>query len=249
MVTSKRVDGDKSPSGRPFIGRKGIGKLALLSSAEKITIFTKTSKTAYVSGLIDNRKLDKAITHDLKPEEYSLGVANKESLLGHMKNHPRGTIVHFENIKDGIRSTLENLEKIVALYFRFSLIDNDFNIYINDKLVDHSCLTELISNTQFMWTINKSGDPYVKNILKGFTDKDNEHRNIKTKSPTNDNTNIGGFVASTKKPSNLTIFGTGEKISVDLFVNGRLRERNILRHIPSARVTESYLYGQIHFNN
>jgi hypothetical protein len=37
-------------------------------------------------------------------------------------------------------------------------------------------------------------------------------------------------------------------VGVDLFVNGRLRERDILKHIPTARLVESYLYGQIHFN-
>ena len=36
---------------------------------------------------------------------------------------------------------------------------------------------------------------------------------------------------------------------MDLFVNGRLRERDILKHIQSARVPESYLYGQIHYND
>ena len=39
---SKRRDGTKlSPAGRPFIGRKGIGKLALLSCADKITVISK----------------------------------------------------------------------------------------------------------------------------------------------------------------------------------------------------------------
>ena len=41
---------------------------------------------------------------------------------------------------------------------------------------------------------------------------------------------------------------TEEKLGIDLFVNGRLRERDILKHIPTARVAESYLYGQIHFD-
>ena len=41
---------------------------------------------------------------------------------------------------------------------------------------------------------------------------------------------------------------TEERIGVDLFVNGRLRERDILAHIPTARIVENYLYGQIHFN-
>ncbi len=39
-----------------------------------------------------------------------------------------------------------------------------------------------------------------------------------------------------------------ERVGIDLFVNGRLREANILRHMPTARVVESYLYGQIHFD-
>jgi hypothetical protein len=36
--------------------------------------------------------------------------------------------------------------------------------------------------------------------------------------------------------------GTGERVNIDLFVNGRLRERNILRHIPMSRIVENYLY-------
>jgi hypothetical protein len=41
---------------------------------------------------------------------------------------------------------------------------------------------------------------------------------------------------------------TDERVGIDLFVNGRLRERDILKHIPTERLVESYLYGQIHFN-
>jgi hypothetical protein len=41
---------------------------------------------------------------------------------------------------------------------------------------------------------------------------------------------------------------TEERVGVDLFVNGRLRERDILKHIPTARLVENYLYGQVHFN-
>ncbi len=31
-------------------------------------------------------------------------------------------------------------------------------------------------------------------------------------------------------------------------MNGRLRERDILKHIPTARVVENYLYGQVHLD-
>ncbi len=59
---------------------------------------------------------------------------------------------------------------------------------------------------------------------------------------------VRGFIATVEKPRNLKITGTDERATLDLFVNGRLREKNILRHIPSQRIIESYLYGQIHFD-
>ena len=58
-----------------------------------------------------------------------------------------------------------------------------------------------------------------------------------------------GFIATVEKPSLLKIRGSNEKVTLDLFVNGRLRESNILKHIHTARIVESYLYGQIHYND
>src|SRR5437870_1440091 len=59
---------------------------------------------------------------------------------------------------------------------------------------------------------------------------------------------VKGFIASVQKPRDLKITTTEERVGVDLFVNGRLRERDILKHIPTARLAENYLYGQIHFD-
>lgn len=240
---SKRKDGSsESSTGRPFIGRKGIGKLALLSCADKIAIMTKTSDSDYVGGVIDNSGLDEAITNDLTPEEYSLENLDTEVFGPHIEDHEHGTIIYFENIKDGIHHTLEHLKKIVALYFRFSLIDESFNIYINDEKVDIDCLDDLVSNTQFLWRINYLEDPYIQRIESRFTSK-NEKAQLSV------DERIKGFIASVKKPSNLKIMGTGAQVTVDLFVNGRLRETSVLKHIPSARLVESYLYGQIHFDD
>src|SRR2546428_988955 len=58
---SKRKSGkSRSKKGRPFIGRKGIGKLALLSCAERISVISKTKGGDYVGGTIENPKLDDA---------------------------------------------------------------------------------------------------------------------------------------------------------------------------------------------
>ncbi len=59
---------------------------------------------------------------------------------------------------------------------------------------------------------------------------------------------INGFVISVEKPADLKIKETDDTVTVDLFVNGRLREKDILKHIRTRRVPESYLYGQINYN-
>src|SRR5882762_2904441 len=69
---SKRKEGHSKSENlnRPFIGRKGIGKLALLSCAERISIISRVKGAEYVGGVIDNPSLDQAITDDLKPQQY-----------------------------------------------------------------------------------------------------------------------------------------------------------------------------------
>lgn len=238
---SKRKEGSRSPERkRPFIGRKGIGKLALLSCAEKITVVSKVRGGQYIGGVIDNSGLDKAITDDLTPSEYPLQDWNRAALKPYMRDHSRGTIILFERINEGVRHTLGFLKKSIALYFRFALLDKSFNIYLNDEKITTSCLDDLAMKTEFLWEINDISDPYVAHLKRIFTAERNESRKLKVKG------DIKGFIASVEKPRDLKITTTDERVGVDLFVNGRLRERDILKHMPTARVVESYLYGQVH---
>ncbi|GAG69954.1 unnamed protein product, partial [marine sediment metagenome] len=238
---SKRKDGQTtSPGGRPYIGSKGIGKLALLSCAKKISIIAKTSSTDYVGGVIDNTGLDEAIKQDMTPDQYPLEEYDSELFDPYTQEHEKGTIICFEQIKENIRNTIPYLRKLIALYFRFSLIDESFNIFVNEKQVTFNDIKELSEATEFLWNINSLKDPYIDTLsaLK------NEPTNIDS------SLNIDGFIATVEKPRYLKITGTEEKAGIDLFVNGRLRERNILKHMPdfSTRHVASYLYGQIHFN-
>ncbi len=237
---SKRDDkGSTSPKGRPFIGRKGIGKLALLSCAEKITIISKTKDTDYIGGAINNSDLDKAIKNNVNPDQYPLGELNQEMFKPFIKdNDKQGTIIYFENIREGIKNTLGLLKKIVALYFRFSLLDKSFNIFIDEEKITQEHLKNLADKTEFLWNINELNDPYIKKQL----------LNLKEQKILKVTENIQGFVASVSHYKDLNIMNLEEKVGIDLFVNGRLRERDILRHISKSQLPESYLYGQIHFN-
>ncbi|MCL4509675.1 MAG: ATP-binding protein [Bacteroidetes bacterium] len=235
---SKRKDENAvPPAGRSFIGRKGIGKLALLSCAEKISVISKTETSDYIGGVIDNSGLDDAIENDLTPDRYELGIWKMEMFERFTKDHNKGTIIYFESIKDTIKNSLTFLKKTIALYFRFSLLDSTFNIFVNDEKVAQSDLTDLGQKTEFLWNINGLDDPYIRDVLTKL--KENKSLNVP-------NVNYKGFIASVEKPRDLKIMNIEERVGVDLFVNGRIRERDILRHIPSSRIVENYLYGQIH---
>jgi len=248
---SKRKEGKtKSLGGRPYIGRKGIGKLALLSCAKKIAVISKVSGNEYIGGVIDNSALDEAITSDLEPEEYPLEKVDMSIFSKLTKGHEKGTIIYFEEMKEGIRNSLEYLRKLIALYFRFSLVDDSFKIFVDGKRITLGDLKDLAEDTEFLWNINDLDDPYVKKSL--TYKKTNPRRDTNLLEPSKSikmTRDINGFIASVRMPRNLKIMGTEEKVGVDLFVNGRLREKDILRHIPTARIVESYLYGQIHFNS
>ncbi len=235
---SKRKNGKlTSALGRPFIGRKGIGKLALLSCAEKITVISKKQNKEIIGGIIDNSGLDQAITDDLKPQDYQLGKVDFSLFEIYTRNLTHGTALIFVNINDGIKNSLDYLKKIVALNFRFSLLDPSFSIYLNEEKIDVTHLSDLAKQTQFLWKINQIIDPFIDLITPL------EEKQIRNGG------SYFGFIASVEKPRDLKVISEDEKVGIDFFVNGRLREKDILKHIPTARVVESYLYGQIHCND
>ena len=209
---TKRAAGRmQTPGKRPFIGAKGIGKLALLSCAERITIFSKKKGKGYVGGTIDNSGLDKAITHDLTPDQYPLETPDPKLLASLSKDHKSGTIIVFEDTKEQIRSSVDHVRKMLALYFRFSIFDKNFSIYVNDEKVGLDDLTDLLDSTEFVWIINNYEDEFVKALPQ-----------LKSK-PIALKTALGvrGFIATVEKPRNLKIIGTDERATLDLFVNAQ----------------------------
>lgn len=236
---SKRSDGSMRTVGkRPFIGAKGIGKLALLSCAKRVSIISKKEDTNYIGGVIDNSGLDRAITNDLTPEEYPLEHLDWDLFKELSAEHKRGTIIVFEEAKDQIKNSVAHIRKMLALSFKFSLVDKDFSIYVNGEKVTLKDIQDVLDATEFLWIINKQDDEFTASLKKLKADPITFTTTL----------NVSGFIASVEKPRNLKITGTDDRATIDLFVNGRLREKNILRHIPSQRVVESYIYGQIHFD-
>lgn len=245
---TKRSTGlSKTQKGRPFIGRKGIGKLALLSCAKNITILSKVKGGELVGGVINNEELDQAIKDDLNSNEYSLGTPSAEAFnQSETLLQEQGTLIIFDRLNDGIRNRMEYICKLVALHFRFSLIDKEFSIYINGELVTADALSDLAATTEFIWKTDGFNDPFLD-----LCDPVKETSLLKIDNPiAAPNLPFSGFIASVEKPSHLKVRGlSDERLGIDLFVNGRLREKDFFRNISSSKHVASYLYGQIHINN
>ena len=248
---SRRED-KNNKSKRNVIGRKGIGKLAMLSISERVTIFSKKKDFEITGGKINNPELDKNIKKD---ESYSLGSLTTEDIkneFGGKLEH--GTKIIFEKFK-----TRLNNENIIRKYlatqfnFVFNLNKNDnFKIIVNGKEIGEDDLEKLNDNTQFLWFLGEE-DKNVKNrfinlvpsgkkIICGKIISDAEFYFSKEK------IKIRGYIASVKTSSNLILSGSGGdfRAGVNLFTNGRLRQKDLIEDITTKGLAEEYLYGEIH---
>jgi hypothetical protein len=238
--SKRKENGNQTERGRPFIGAKGIGKLALLSCAQRVTILSKTNGSDPIGGTIDNSGLDAAIQNDLVPEDYPLEAPDAKIADSNFEGSQCGTLLQFEGASVLERVSEDQIRKLLAMNFRFALIDPDFKILVNGKQISVDDLKTLAESTQFVWPICDFSDEFLKICV--------NLKRVSQAPPTK--LQIVGYLATVEKPSNLKVRGTAgdERATVDLFVNGRLREKNLIRHFPTQRIAESYLYGQIHFD-
>lgn len=240
--TRRKDKGNKSK--RKVIGRKGIGKLAMLSISEKITVVSRKDDSTITGGKINNPKLDDAINSDGHYFLENLSLEKRKELFGD-KSH--GTKIIFEKIKTSLNSE-DVIRKYLATQFNFvfSLKGADkFNIKVNNKRVTHKDLAKLDENTQFIWFLGKKDKDRLRRYKNLDEDKLINESSFDFKG---NKIVVKGFIASVQHPSHLILRGSrGDfKASINLFSNGRLRQENLFEEISSKRLAEEYLYGEIH---
>ena len=239
---SRRDDLD-NPSRRVVIGRKGIGKLAMLSISKQVKIVSKKKGGTITGGIINNGELDDAINKD---GPYLLDLLNEDEGV----EHDSGTKIVFEELKERMNSE-DIIRKYLAMQFNFLFSNNtneQFDIFVNGKKIGSNDLENLNEKTEFIWFLGVDNEEVKKRFVNLKKEKIIENTSFEFEGKS---IHISGFIASVERPGNLTIRGTeGEfKAGVNLFCNGRLRQDNILQEITSRRVVESYLYGEIHVND
>ncbi|MBS3019190.1 hypothetical protein DJFAAGMI_01930 [Comamonas sp. PE63] len=230
----RKKEGTKSPRGRDYMGRKGIGKLSLFSIADTVEIHT--SKNGQKHGFrMSVPDIEEAIE---KKEPYR---PIPISYLG----EERGTKIILTNLKTHrVKNTSNALVKRIAR--RFSILGTKtpgigpFDVIIDNHHVNASDRDDL-AKIEFLWEFGSEHSEIVSAC-----------ENIKYKATINDVVNVDGqewkvrgWLGTAARPKDLRTDESGSMNGVVVIARGRLIQENILDRLGFNRLLVNYLVGQV----
>lgn len=226
-------EGETSDKDRPFMGRKGIGKLALFSIADEINVHTRSGseKHAFKMKTSDVRKA-------IKASEVYFPVPI------HFDGSHKGTRIILEKLKKKRTATsIPALRKRIAR--RFSVIgyegkDGDrFVAQINGKPVGPEDREDLRA-VEFLWEFGgkRLDDSACPNLVKRFVLPDGVHSDHPA-------WKVRGWLGAAAEPKKLKHDEAGSLNGIVVLARGRLIQENVLDKLNFSRILVSYLTGQV----
>lgn len=240
MVGYARREEDEAstPSGRQCMGRKGIGKLAMFSLAEEITVITKKSGHDPIGIKFSVVNLKKSIK---EKKEYTPEILPVSSELA---DQGSGTVIKLERINNSVNKTENYLRRRIAR--RFSVIGerHEFQVFVNGAAIGIQD-REFQKYIQFLWTFGSEAEGRkTKEQCPNVADKYWRHFD----STTHSGMAVKGFIGSVSKPEELKVEEDNNNI-ITLMANGRIFEEDIQKRIEDSKVFYSYLVGELELND
>ncbi|KAB2347240.1 BbrUII/HgiDII family restriction enzyme [Actinomadura rudentiformis] len=233
----RAIEGSSSPKWeRPYMGRKGIGKLSVFSVANRVSVYSVTETSQ--SGLeIEVEALRRAITANVayQPEEIDVP---QEFQSG-------GTTIVLENLRSKRADLTANaLRKRLAR--RFDVLDQrpasegGFAILINGKRITYADRQEL-KKLEFIWEFGRRtlDDSVLPAGIERFVlandvvDAANNWR-------------IKGWIGTAKRPTDLTDDeDAGSLKNIIILARKRPIQEGIIEKLDFSRLFGNYVTGQI----
>lgn len=259
---------------RKRMGRKGIGKLAALSVAERVKVISV--KEGEKSGCI----LSLDISKRNEEGKYEIPSIPQEDIRFEKVDESKsGSAVIMENSRYPIGKTLDSVKRNISLVFPF--IDQEFRIHLqnltdNTSTIIDDSIGELINLSDSLLTFADEESPYyahIDNLHASFL-PDRYYRSIKAALPAEElpekkvlNQKYGTLkeelliknLSGEEKPYLLEIVGwiasyasTRDKARssdfpanhISIIANNKLGQFDILPEISTDRLGESYVVGQ-----
>ena len=240
---------------REVMGRKGIGKLSLLSIADSVKV--ETFKDREHNGFVmSKQEIKNHVKHKKQTPYEPTPLSQSELTLD--KN---GTRIVLTDLKKRITRAHSNyLRKRLAR--RFSIIGdgNDFEVFVDGESVEITD-RDYFHKLQFLWHYGDKSEKYVELCTNLENPEHNEKRDgkINVTVTQGDNTTkdlneyIKGWIGTVRKPMDLTDTNVDEKKDINenlnkivIMVRGKLAQENILDDFRQSGFYTKYLIGEIH---
>lgn len=229
----RTTEGGSSALTRPFMGRKGIGKLSLFSLAEVIEVHTTKNgeKHAFLMNVNDIQNAIK------KREAYHPEVI---AYAGEAK----GTKIILTSLKKQRAASAKN-SLIKRIARRFSVIGQSkppkgpFNVTINKHPVTIQDRDDLVK-IEFLWELGDS-DPLIVAAAKNIKFNDTLPNTVNT----DERWLVKGWLGTVSKPADLKSDDSGSMNGIVVMARGRLIQENILDKLGFNKLLGNYLVGQV----
>lgn len=233
----RSVEGDKSVRfQRPFMGRKGIGKLSVFSIAQVVEVFT-TTDSGHSNGLrIKVEELEQAIAEQRKYHPIEVPVPKEYK--------SRGTTLVLSALKSKRASlTASALRKRLAR--RFDVLDSKkpeqggFRIEVNGKQLTWADRQEL-KKLEFIWEFGEQALPKVA-LPSGVT-----RFTLDSAVDATEGWLLRGWFGTAKRPTDLTDDEeAGSLKNIIVLARKRPIQEGIVDKLDFSRIFGNYVTGQI----
>lgn len=221
---------------RPFMGRKGIGKLSVFSIAQKVTVYSR--KGTLKAGLeILVKDLEKKITEGKPYHPKAIPVPAEYA--------NQGTTILLQDLKSK-RAALTAAALRKRLARRFDVLDETlpadggFAIFINDNRITYADRREL-SQLEFIWEFGKQTlhkDVLPKNVTR-YVLKNNTVDAAQ-------GWKVTGWIGTARRPTDLTDDSeAGSLKNIIVLARKRPIQEGIIEKLDFSRLFGNYVTGQI----
>lgn len=239
-VGYKKRDAEGSASKRwkrPFMGRKGIGKLSVFSIAETVVVYTTAGNNQSNGLKIDVKKLEKQIKakKPYHPDEMEVPPEYAH----------KGTVLVLDDLK-GKRAALTASALRKRLARRFDVLDQTpeeeggFYIDVNGKPITYADRQEL-KKLEFIWEFGEESLPDHA-LPKDVT------RFVIAKNVVNakEGWDVKGWIGTARRPTDLTNDKeAGSLKNIIVLARKRPIQEGIVEKLDFSRIFGNYVTGQI----
>lgn len=218
--------------GRKVMGRKGIGKLSLLSIAEVVEVFTVKDgqKSAFRMDLNDIRR----------EIEESGGVYHPVAIDTSEINFDHGTKIVLRHLKKGLVNTAGSLKKRLARRFSVLGSEHKFSLFVNGEEVTIED-RDYFHRLQFVWTFEES---------KKAAQIEKRCKNAESVKVGNPGVlsagEVSGWIGTAANAGRLRDDDGDNLNRLFLMVRGKLAHEDLLEEISDTSMYSTYLIGEIH---